>query len=472
MTQVILWNSYGYGSSDVNHGVTRFNIGDYSSVRPLGAHQLAFWLRQNGYSVVVIDFCNYISTTNLTYITESYITKDTIAVGVSTSFWQSRFEPSWVDPARSEIERKHPNIKWILGGAREVEYRQEWITFNSYAEDSVLSFLSENSSTIKFDIKKSIGQYTNLDFIQPHEVLSMELGRGCQFKCKFCAYPMIGKKKGTYVRNMHLVREELIKNYEEYGVTRYNFIDDTVNEDIEKVENLARLTQSLPFELEWVGYCRADLIWSRPTTIKTLRDSGLRSVFFGIESFHPVASKIIGKGWSGKHAKNFLLELKDRWCDQISISLGLIVGLPMEPLDSLDEHSDWLIQNKFGGRWAWTPLSISNKSKYTWKSEFEKNYQKYGIEFDKEESDDWYHDLSNKKTSIDKTNSLSKKGFQHMSNSGFSQSDYCTTTGSSYVESSKLTLPELFSSQIIQNIRNCLTENVSRYIRSHQSRTT
>ena len=407
---------------------------------------------------------------NLTYITESYIDKDTIAIGVSTSFWMSIVEPAWVKPARSEIESKHPNIKWILGGAREIEYQQEWIEFTSYAEDSALSFLSENKSTNRFDVKHSTGRYTPLDFIQPHEVLSMELGRGCQFKCRFCAYPMIGKKKGTYIRNMHLIREELIKNYEEYGVTRYNFIDDTVNEDEEKVENLARLAQSLPFELEWVGYCRADLIWARPSTIQTLRDSGMRSTFFGIESFHPEASKIIGKGWSGKHAKSFLLELKDRWRDQISISLGLIVGLPYEPLDSLDEHSEWLISNDFGGRWAWTPLNVSNKSKYRWRSEFENNHHKYGIKFNKEESHDWYHDLADRESSIKKTFSLFQKGFRHMTNSGFVQSDYCTTTGAGYVESSKLKLTELTSLESIQHMRGRLITNVSRYIQQHQSR--
>ena len=263
MTQFILWNSYC--GSDNRGGLSRdllkkddWNIADFSTVRPLGAHQISSWLRQHGYTVVVIDFSDKMSTDDLVEITKKYVDTDTIAIGVSTTFWPGNTEPLWVIEARVIIEITYPHLKWLLGGSRETDAKRlRWIEFSSYAEDTLLSFLNENSDHTKFDIKTSVMHYTDTDFIQPHEVLSFELGRGCQFKCKFCRFPLIGKKPGTYIKNMHLIRDQLIEIYERFGVTRYNFIDDTVNEDEEKIENLARLVQSLPFKLEWIEIGRA-----------------------------------------------------------------------------------------------------------------------------------------------------------------------------------------------------------------------
>lgn len=475
MTQIILWNSYAsldyeqrFGKESLDKYGRPFNLGDYATVRPLGAHQIASWLRQNGYTVVVIDFCTWMGTVELCDVTESYISSDTIAIGVSTSFWISSSEPRWVEAARYRIESRHPNLKWLLGGSREIDCRWRWVQFRSYAEDALLDFLTENNAPRKFDIKTSTTDYSDRDFIQPSEILSLELGRGCQFKCKFCAYPLIGKKPGTYIKNMHVVRDQLVRNYERFGVTRYNFIDDTVNEDEEKIENLARLAQSLPFELEWVGYCRADLIWSRPNTIRLLRESGLRSVFFGIESFHRRASMTIGKGWSGRHAKDFILKLKDEWGDEVGISLGLIVGLPGEPLDSLDEHNEWLIANDIG-RWAWQPLHVSNKKMFMWTSEFDRNSAQYGIKFRGEDTDDWYHDLADRQSAINKSRELSIRAFQTIRNCGFALSDYCTTTGEDYRSSMDIKIKDMIEQDHFAKIASSIKSNVRRYVGGHLS---
>ena len=123
------------------------------------------------------------------------------------------------------------------------------------------------------------------------------------------------------------------------------------------VEDLARIAQELPFELEWVGYCRPDLIWAHRDTIQTLKDSGLRSATFGIETFHPEASKKVGKGWSGRRAKDFLLELKQIWKNDITWLSGMIVGLPGEPLEELDEHNYWFMENEMYC-WRWSPLIV------------------------------------------------------------------------------------------------------------------
>jgi radical SAM superfamily enzyme YgiQ (UPF0313 family) len=417
MTDIIIWNCLN----------ENFNVS-----RPLGAHQISSWLQKHGYSVKVIDFCHLLTTDELVDLTEMYIGANTIAIGVSTTFWRdiqdvnrmhkdfkqklangNFFEPEWVIKAREIIENRNNHLKWLLGGTS-ITYDQlgylpnrfDWMKFNGHAEDSLLKYLDEYSNkTITrkmFDIKTQTAGFHDGLGIQPSEVLPIELGRGCQFKCRFCSYPLIGKKKGTYTRDLSFVKEELLYNYERFGVTRYTIMDDTVNESVEKIEELANIAKQLPFNLEWVGYNRLDLIGTQPHTVDLLRESGLKSTFFGIESFHPDASKSVGKGWNGKHGKDYIVELDKLWNHDISMTLSFIVGLTGEDEQSLTATQDFCIKNNISS-WIYLQLYLNRNSAL---SEFEKNYHQYGFKFPKPlDNSYWTNDLWN-------TDSATKKALE------------------------------------------------------------
>jgi len=374
MANLILWNSYD-GSDLTSHPF----------VRPLGCHQIANWLSNFGYTVKVIDFCSILTPDQVIHLTEKNIDKDTIAIGLSTTFTK-KVIPTWAEFAKNYIENRYTKIKWILGGRKELvsvtEY--DWINFIDKDENAVLKFLDENTSRqisrkeydIASDNKHLVG---NLG-ITKHEVLPIELSRGCQFSCRFCSYPHIGKNKGTYIRKSNNIEEIFLKNYYEYGTTRYAFMDDTCNENETKITDLAKIAQRLPFELEWVGYNRLDLIGRKPYTANILKDSGLRSTFFGIESFNKESSALVGKGWNGKYAKDFLLELKDIWGDRINWMLGFIIGLGHETIKEIIETDMWCVDNDMYS-WDYSALHISENKDKKYKSEFELNYEKYGYRF-------------------------------------------------------------------------------------------
>jgi len=406
MAHLILWNSYEFAR--------------HSVVRPLGPHQLASWLTEQGFIVKVIDFSNLMTTSELVSVTKKFIDKDTVAIGVSNTFWDSNqsrtLEPDWVYRARGLLETFYPNLEWLLGGSRNSYLKPvvklKWRMFSGYSEDMLLNYLDSKVHKIKFrkpfDIQRNKGHYSEGLGIQPSEVLPIELSRGCQFKCRFCRFAELGKKKNTYIRDYELIKDEFISNYERFGTTRYMMMDDTSNESIEKLEALAKISSDLPFKLEWVGYVRLDLIGIKPYTADLLLESGLRACYFGIESFHPTSSQIVGKGWNGRHAKDYILKVREQWKNNVAIEVGLIAGLNGETEKDLDDTQRWCFDNNIYS-WRWTALSISRQPEQIWKSEFDIEYEKYGYKFPPGENYNWISDDWTYEKALHKTNLLNEE---------------------------------------------------------------
>jgi hypothetical protein len=367
-------------------------------------------------------------------ITFKYVGPNTIGIGASTSFWKSTedemyddrtpistyLEPNWVIEAREIVSARYSKLDWILGGAKTPylgKTKYHWTLFYEYAEDSMLKYLDEKTNNVQprapFDILTCESSFAYEDTIESHEVLPIEMSRGCQFKCTFCRFPLLGKKKNSYLRRMDLIEKELLDNYERFGVTNYMIIDDTVNESEEKIIELAELAQRLPFELQWVGYNRLDLIYAKPQMIQLLKDSGLRSAYFGMETFNAESGKITGKPKVSREGKDMLLDLKDKWKHDINFYLSFIVGLGNETPDDIDKTQQWCIDNEMH-YWNWLPLSLSRSTSVYTPSEFDKNYQKYGYRFPKPLSDVyWENDVWNVDTATVKAKELNSVQLQH-----------------------------------------------------------
>jgi len=447
MANLIMWNS-------MNSPNTYRKAG-----RPAGPHILAQWLIQFGFTVKVIDFCSGMTTKNLVDITRKHIDATTVAIGVSTTFWENtsmrtkvksekmpatNFQthnvesPEWVAMARTELESAFPKLDWILGGANsETPLIETWLRFHQNPEDQIRKYLDEKLSLNRiytpFNILSNTGTYMDNLGIRPEEVLGFEWGRGCQFKCRFCRYKLIGKEKNTYLRNPDIIRQDLILNYEKYGTTRYIYVDDTTNESIEKVDSMVRIAQSLPFQIEWIGYGRLDLIGSNKSMIDSLRDSGLRSMFFGIESFNQEASKIVGKGWNGVHGKEFLLELKQRWGNDINFHNGFIVGLNPETVNELNETLEWCIQNKIAS-WHFNPLAVANIPLLD-SSEFDQRCTEFGYSFpDPNRPNYWVNGEWDATKATIVANELNNKSWKVATLASFPLADVSSITGESFTK--------------------------------------
>lgn len=381
--------------------------------RAISAYQLSHACRSSGFTSQVIDFINDFTETELLSTIKQFINSDTLCIGLSTSFFNDfkimvdnksvlpLYIPKHIEEVCIAIKKMYPNIRICLGGAKAYQGTSiDWVDdiFQGYSEDQFIEYCKllkdkktnpfvkqignkhlYNSENKKFDITTLDHRFIDSDCILQNEVLPIEISRGCIFKCKFCAFPLNGKKKLDYIRDFEFIRDELMYNYEKFNTTKYFFNDDTLNDSVYKIENLHKIIKSLPFEIEFSAWMRLDLLYKNQSTIELLKDMGLKTTFFGIESFNNKSLKAIGKNMNATKTKDFLEELYyNKWNKEISIFLGMIVGLPHESVSDIQNSVDWLSNTPFS--FHFEPLRLSDAGGDFYKSEFEKNYVKYGYQ--------------------------------------------------------------------------------------------
>jgi hypothetical protein len=365
-----MWNP----SKEANNGNHKFY-----NFRSIGPYQLKHWLSQFGFTSQVIDFCQLMTADEIMELIAQFVGPETTTLGCSTTFWPYDSDPTNLVEVIARCRDKYPNLR-IIGGGQKFPVDNSLFDkfFGKYSEDTLADWLLSSSNHRVFDITKLQHRFDTTDCISDYEVLPIELGRGCVFKCEFCSTPNIGKEKSTYQRQFQLILDEMRWNKEQFGTTKYCFLDDTINEDHEKVINLSNLPQSLGFDIEWTGYLRADLIWARKEEELLLR-SGMKSCFFGIETFNQDAGKAIHKGWGAKYGKEYLPALyHDHWKEAINIHCNFIVGLPGETWESLTNTFEWCKQTEIGLH-NFNALNLSQDKTQLYTSEFERNSVRFGF---------------------------------------------------------------------------------------------
>jgi hypothetical protein len=407
---------------------------DWFPSRTLGPYLLRHRLERAGHKTQVIDHCQEYTGKEIFEFIEHFITEETVCLGISTTFWQDVEKKFWNDDggmppnmyqATELMKSKYPKVKIVLGGAGVRYINKQLDNVDALVVGEAEDIFPELISHYRTDAQEpgnfvhSINKkkyynkpnnktysvetcdfaFQEHDAIMPGETLPMETARGCIFKCKFCAFPHLGKKKFDYIKPLDGIKQQLIDNYERWGTQDYMMMDDTFNDSEYKIDSFLEMTKTLPFELKYTAYIRADLVHRFKGQDLKLLDSGLEGTIFGIESLHPYASTAVGKGWSGKYARDYVPHLVHNvWKDQVNVMLGLIIGLPQEKQDSILQTLKWLNENDLHAAFAvlqiQTPSSLSSKSldSVSFLSEFDRNYAEYGYKFDNRgvwHLDDW-----------------------------------------------------------------------------------
>lgn len=365
--------------------------------RYAGAYRIATELRQHGFDVQVIDFFASLDVDTICKLLEVHVDSSTLFVGFSATIWTKYMSDeelynlylnsqnvsipniiiqgmvpvfphadNEVKEIFATVKRKNPKTKIVVGGYKATNYKTKgvdyWVLGQGERSVQALADHLKYGTKLK-SLKTDWGQiitdkmypyskfyqsaikWEKNDFLFPNETVPIEFARGCIYKCSFCAFNLIGKKFGDYTKQKESFQNELLQNYESHGIRQYMIVDDTLIDSRQKFEFLYETLAELPFSITFSAYSRLEPLIANPDIIPMMRDIGLHSVEFGIETMNKETGKHIGKlGDSDKISEGLNL-CKSIWKNDVYMAAGFIIGLPHETVASQRKTFDWLRSN-------------------------------------------------------------------------------------------------------------------------------
>lgn len=382
-------------------GDSLYEVPRTSIARTTGGHRIATLLRKQGVEVEVIDFFNAWSLDELKKIIDASPLNF-----VAFSLGLGKLDQEKTHQVISYIREHNSDTKIIVGGAHSLDEGFDDIDlyFKGFAEegiDDLIEYLEtgvykpEKVDTITFptikhvincnkhypavDLTRLRNVYTENDFLSSRENLGLEVSRGCIFKCKFCSFALIGKNKNDYIRDKEDIKQEIVDNYNKWGITNYSITDDTFNDNEIKTDYLYEISQEVDFDLSFMAYIRVDLLRAKPGSLDKMMRAGFKGMHFGIETLTPETSKSIGKGFSGEPLKAYLREIKDKY-PELNITSSFIIGLPNEPYEQAAANIHSVVAEKLIDAAPLYPLGIPKKAELSDLSEFSLTWEKHGYE--------------------------------------------------------------------------------------------
>ena len=409
----------------------------------LGPYTIASSLRDNGYSVQVIDYsltqdraksspasADHIS---LQELIKPFLTKETLWIGLSTTFipdFDARndnvfFPSNYVSEQNKSLKERtnqfcnwvrsiSPKCQFVSGGSRSHDFRlPNWHIFSGHFDDEIIEFTKwlrdpKSSTWIPQINKQAMGngnktfatrphKWHDSDVIESGESLPIEVARGCIFRCAFCRFNLNGKNKMDYIKDPGVLREEMEENFNRWKITHYTLADDTFNESVYKLNYLnqgcfSRLKNPVKFS----AYLRLDLLMAHPEMVELLPAMGLNNAIFGIETLDPRNAKLIGKGKHPLKQLEFLHYLRKKWSN-VTLLSAFIFGFPYDTIDTPNMYFDVLGNNSsplhhsyFKSLHIYSPNELKNPGIRV--SPFDLNAAKYGYTFN---GMVWHNSISN-----------------------------------------------------------------------------
>lgn len=387
----------------MNHGII-FNITQYSFLsRPLGGHRIASFLREQGWDIEVVDWANWWTLEQLQEFFRSRYSQDLKFVGFGHLFsiW-----PEMMEQFAAWVKKNYPQVLLVSGSSSNPMFQSKYIDWyvQGFGENAILELLkysTGNGTSPRFNLlggrkiipaidyypafpmKSLMVRYEDRDFIQGAEWLTVELSRGCKFKCAFCQFPILGIKENTS-RDAEDFEIQLKDTYDRFGITSYMIADETCNDRTEKISKFADVVERLDFQPWFSAYIRADLIAVHPEQKQELLRMNVLGQFYGIESMNAKTAKSVGKGMDPNRVKQCLIDTKNYFLSNgrrlYRGHIGLIAGLPFETEQSLNDAVSWIVDNWQGQSFGIHPLLLPKKDSVVKHSSISSDLLAYGYE--------------------------------------------------------------------------------------------
>lgn len=161
----------------------------------------------------------------------------------------------------------------------------------------------------------------------------IEAGRGCPYRCTFCASTLMDRNYNR-LRSPENIIKEITLLRRKYEIKNFIFGHDHLLANRKIVEKICRLILSRKIDIEWTCSSRIDAIdIIDKELLKIMFESGCRGIFFGIESGSSRIQKLIRKNINLSLVPKVIQE-----CEKygISASAAFIVGFPEERKEDIN----------------------------------------------------------------------------------------------------------------------------------------
>lgn len=366
--------------------------------RALGPYRIRTAAEQAGFTTSIIDFAWGMDPTDIDTLLDYAIGKNTVAIGVSYTWEPIRPRSGQINflvvvkqyLARRQLQipvvlgcanlsRIDPviagSVDWIVGGFAELslpcllqDIRQgtQQVKYHSVQIGSrTVKIINSNVDYVLDNMNQLQTEFQSDDLFQAHQPLTIETCRGCVFSCAYCSYQFTGKKDYQYIRPVDNLVQELRRNYDLFGTTRYAIADDTFNDSLEKIDRLRRAVDQagLP-KFEFACYLRAELLVTRPQMIPALVDLGIRAAHLGIESLNDSSRRAVGRSSQIEKIADAVCALKQQSPARVGTLGSFIVGLPYDSKQDLEQQNQYLLSdaNNWLDSWTFGPLVLHSRS--------------------------------------------------------------------------------------------------------------
>ena len=365
-------------------------------VRPVPLHNIDHMLKSKGYQSNIIEYFTIWDKHELKDYVLQYADDHEIVLVFSFTLYnkpQNKIAiAEFVDMVREDHTQ---NVYTVAGGIKEYEvgkddsynfldviYTGRTIhKFESHCESGeIFEYLEQLNKPVVFKLADSphdppiVHNFYEDGVWSEKDVAVFEVSMGCKFNCSFCSYDLRG------IRNPTLQQIDALVNYfttaKEHGVTHFFAGDDTINEEDSKLEILKAALEQLDYTPHIAAFVRMDMMYNKPYRVELIRDAGIKSMFFGIESMNYTANKYIRKGSSPEKIVNTLEQIRSIDPDFYLFG-AFIVGL--EGDSELDIRTNNNIATQYLDGLYYNPLFIQKYNPdWEWMSDIDKNPQEFG----------------------------------------------------------------------------------------------
>lgn len=166
----------------------------------------------------------------------------------------------------------------------------------------------------------------------------VEAGRGCQFRCEFCAIQSYFKSTQT-----RRPAREIVEEVRRLNKKLIFFVDDNITSNMEEAKKFLRAL--IPLNIRWVSQASINAAHDEEF-LRLIKASGCQGLLIGFESLNPQNLKRMHKGFNQMKG-GYEVSLANLRRHRIRLYVTFILGYDDDGVDTFEETLEFAMKHRF-----------------------------------------------------------------------------------------------------------------------------